>query len=123
MKSIFVMFLAAVFSINMSAQTGKLKNESIKVWGNCGMCKERIEKAAKAEGAATASWDSKTKLLAVSYDPSKTNADALAKKMAAVGHDTEKFKADEKVYNALPGCCHYDREKAPAASDKVPNKK
>lgn len=112
MRSVLVMFIAVVFSVSMSAQTGKLKNETIKVSGNCGMCKTRIEKAAKAEGAATASWDSKTKMLAVSYDPSKTNSDAIAKKMAAVGHDTEKYKADDKVYDALPGCCHYDREKA-----------
>jgi hypothetical protein len=116
MRSVLVMFIAAVFSLSLSAQTGNLKNENIKVSGNCSMCKSRIEKAAKAEGAATASWDSKTKMLAVSYDPSKTNSDALAKKMAAVGHDTEKYKADDKVYEALPGCCHYDREKAAAAT-------
>lgn len=120
MKSILVMFLAAVFSLSMSAQTGKLKTESIKVWGNCDMCKARIEKAAKAEGATTASWDSKTKMLAVSYDPSKTNTDALAKKIAAVGHDTEKFKADDKTYSALPGCCHYDRGNA--ATEKTTTK-
>jgi copper chaperone CopZ len=115
----FKLFLSAILlmavSLNISAQSGAktaaTKTETFKVWGNCGMCKDRIEKAVKTEGAASASWDVKTKMLTVSYNPSKTNVEALDKKLAAVGHDTEKFKADDKVYEALPGCCHYERTK------------
>lgn len=87
------------------------KTESFKVSGKCGMCKDRIEKTAKEEGASSASWDSKTQLLTVTYDPSKTNKDALCKKIASVGHDTEKYKAPDDVYANLPGCCHYERSK------------
>lgn len=36
---------------------------------------------------------------------------AFRKKIAAVGHDTEKFEADDKVYEKLPGCCLYERKK------------
>lgn len=110
-----IMVLMAV-GANASAQTGtkvssQQKTESFKVWGNCGMCKDRIEKTVKSEGATSATWDSKTKLLAVTFDPSKTSVDAFGKKLASVGHDTEKYKADDKVYNALPGCCKYERNK------------
>lgn len=98
-----------------SAQTGTKssgpKTESFKVSGECGMCKTRIEKAVKAEGASSAEWDAKTQIITVTFDPSKTSVDALSKKIASVGHDTEKYKADDKVYAALPGCCHYDRAK------------
>ena len=100
---------------NASAQTGTKvsgpKTESFKVLGACGMCKTRIEKTAKEVGATSAAWDAKTKLVTVTFDPSKTSVDALSKKLASVGHDTEKYKADDKVYNALPGCCHYERGK------------
>jgi len=112
-KLFLVIVLASVIGGNLTAQTNsttKLKTESFKVWGNCGMCKSRIEKTVKTEGAQTASWDSKTKMLTVSYDPSKTNTAALSKKVAEAGHDTEKFKADDKTYTSLPGCCHYDRK-------------
>jgi Cu(I)/Ag(I) efflux system membrane fusion protein len=27
--------------------------------------------------------------------------------VAKAGHDTEKYKATDKVYNDLPGCCKY----------------
>jgi hypothetical protein len=50
-------------------------------------------------------------MLTVSFDPSKTNRDDLCKKLATVGHDTEKYKAPDDVYAKLPGCCHYERSK------------
>jgi copper chaperone CopZ len=112
MAALVLMAVCAVSTAQTSAKTtGQTKTETIKVWGNCGMCKDRIEKAVTAEGATSASWDSKTKMLTVSFDPSKTNVDALSKKLASVGHDTEKYKADSKVYDGLPGCCKYDRAK------------
>lgn len=88
-----------------------VKTESFKVWGNCETCKNRIETAVKEEGVTSASWDQKTKLLAVTFDPEKTSQDALSKKLASVGHDTEKFKAPDEVYAKLPSCCKYDRSK------------
>jgi hypothetical protein len=115
--SVFVFALA----FNAAAQTHDhrkmntsqvvIKTETFKVWGQCDMCKGRIEKTVKAEGVSTASWDEKTQMLTVSIDPAKTSKEVLSKKLAAVGHDTEKFKAPEDVYNKLPGCCHYDRAK------------
>jgi periplasmic mercuric ion binding protein len=116
MKLFFAVVLLMAIGANLNAQTDKKAStkqttESFKVWGNCDMCKDRIEKAVKEEGATSASWDDKTKMLTVTFDPSKTNVDKLDKKLASVGHDTEKYKADDKVYAALPGCCKYERAK------------
>ena len=113
-------FFAVIFGITTSAQThdhsnmnmASSKTETFKVLGNCNMCKARIEKTVIAEGVTKASWDAKTQMLTVSFDPSKTNADALGKKLASVGHDTEKQRAPDEVYANLPGCCHYDRVKS-----------
>ena len=91
--------------------TGQQKTETFKVWGNCDMCKARIEKAVKSEGATTADWNKNTKILTVTFDPSKTSADSFSKKLAAVGHDTEKYRADDKAYQALDACCQYERRK------------
>jgi copper chaperone CopZ len=87
------------------------KTETLNVSGNCDMCKARIEKAAKIEGVSKADWDTKSKILSVTFDPAKTNMDLIGKKIAAVGHDNGKVKADDKAYNALPGCCKYERKK------------
>jgi len=124
MKSIrlIISLLAlSLFAVTASAQAhdhtkqtaapDTVKTESFKVWGACGMCKTRIEKTALAEGVTAATWDSKTQMLTVTFNPAKTGKEALSKKLAAVGHDTEKFKAPDEVYNSLPGCCHYDRQK------------
>jgi periplasmic mercuric ion binding protein len=114
--SILVILFLTIAGLNSSAQTsgkpsGQLRTETFKVWGNCNMCKDRIESAVKAEGATNAAWDSKTKMLALSFDPAKTSLDALSKKLALAGHDTEKYKATDAAYEKLPGCCHYDRTK------------
>jgi periplasmic mercuric ion binding protein len=107
-KIIIVAVLAIVLGANSYASTPtSSKSEKLKVFGNCNSCKSRIEKAAKVDGVSSADWNTESKILALTYDPSKTNLDQIAKKVAAVGHDTEKFKADDKVYSALPGCCKY----------------
>ena len=51
--SLFAAIMFSIFTINTStAQSAK--TETIKVWGNCGMCKTTIEKAAKSAGAKKA---------------------------------------------------------------------
>ena len=75
--------------------------------GNCESCKARIEKAAKVAGVTKADWSDKTKILTLVYDPAKVTSDDVQKKLAAVGHDTPKYKATTAVYNALPACCKY----------------
>ena len=112
-KFMIAAVLAVVFGINSFDQSNDhsnmaaTKTETVKVWGNCDLCKARIEKAAKIEGVNKAEWNIETKMLTLVYDPSKVKSDDVQKKIAGVGHDTEKFKADNKAYNALPGCCKY----------------
>ena len=114
-KIIIFALLAVVLSSNSYAQMhdhskmAASKTEKLKVFGNCESCKARIEKAAKLDGVLKAEWDIPNKILVVTYDPSKTNLDQISKKIASVGHDNEKVKADENAYSALPGCCKYGR--------------
>lgn len=78
------------------------------VFGNCEMCKDRIEKAAKSvKGVESVIWDVKTKKITAKYIKAVTNPDAIQKAIARAGHDTDKYKADDKVYNELPECCKY----------------
>jgi copper chaperone CopZ len=83
--------------------------ETAKVYGNCGMCKNRIEKAAKEAGAKAAEWNNETKVLTVTFKSEKASMEDILKKIAAAGHDSESFKSTDEVYNKLPGCCKYDR--------------
>jgi mercuric ion binding protein len=115
-KFFSAIILLTAIAINSSAQAGtkaagQQKTETFKVWGNCDMCKTRIEKAVKADGATSADWNKNTKILTVTFDPSKTSVDSFSKKLAAAGHDTEKYKADDKAYEALDSCCKYERKK------------
>ncbi|AUS05969.1 heavy-metal-associated domain-containing protein [Pseudotamlana carrageenivorans] len=84
---------------------------SFGVRGNCGMCKNTIEKAVNSvEGVASANWDVDKKKIDVSFDESKTDAMAIHKAIAASGYDTEKVAGSEEAYKELQGCCQYDHE-------------
>jgi Cu(I)/Ag(I) efflux system membrane fusion protein len=100
-----------VDSVEAQQPEAKVISAGLPVQGSCGMCKTRIEKTAKGtDGVSFASWDAKTKELQLRFDAGKTSPDAVAKALAKAGHDTEKYKADDKTYNALPGCCKYRKE-------------
>lgn len=88
------------------------EHAKFKVSGVCEMCKERIESAVKkSQFVKSANWDVKSKMIEVTYDPHMIEVPEIEKLIVASGHDTEKMKADDKVYNSLPSCCHYKREK------------
>ena len=83
---------------------------TIKVAGNCGMCKKHIEKAAKDAGATSANWDKVTKILTVSFEAGKTSADKIETAIAGAGYDTEHKEASLEAYKKLDECCQYDRK-------------
>ncbi len=112
MKKHFLLALFTLFAISAFSQSDT-KNQIITteftVLGNCSMCKTRIEKAAKIKGVKSATWTVDNKTLKVEYSPSKTTPEAIHKNIAKAGHDTNKERASDKVYNKLHHCCKYSR--------------
>jgi len=102
-----VMMLMFAFSVNAQS-----KSETIKVYGNCGMCRSHIQKAAKEAGATVAKWNEDTKVLSITFDESKTSSKKIQEKIAAAGYDTQDATASEAAYKKLDECCQYDRKKA-----------
>jgi hypothetical protein len=108
MKNASILFaLLIALSTVLPAQENTVKETSIKVFGNCSMCKTRIEKTLKIKEVKMAKWSKQTKMLTVAYLSPAITLDSLQQRLAAVGDDTEKYKADDAVYAALPPCCLY----------------
>ena len=115
-----VLSLVAIFMLGAVTVFAGNKTEKFKVYGNCDLCKARIEKAAKSvEGVQTADWNQETKMMKVTLDDSKTNVHKVEMAIAKAGHDTDMHKATDEAYNKLPSCCKYDRtaEKAETMGD------
>lgn len=104
--------LLAAFALLSLAASAHDKTGTVKVYGNCEMCKARIEKAAKLDGVKKADWNVDTKILTVTYNADKLKQLDIEKSIAAAGHDTENATAEAAVYKKLPGCCKYDRKSA-----------
>ncbi|RTL60020.1 MAG: copper chaperone [Sphingobacteriales bacterium] len=109
LKSMTLLLLASIAFTTTKAQDSK--TDTFKVWGNCGMCKRTIEKAAKVDGVEKAEWNRETKIFTLVYNPAVISSEKVQKSIAAAGYDTEKFTGDDQAYEKLPGCCHYERKK------------
>ena len=100
-------FIFTILIITLSMNTYAQINRSFKVDGVCGMCKERIETVAlEFDFVSSANWNREDKILHLELKE-KRDTDKIQKKIAKVGHDTEKYKATDQAYDELPMCCHY----------------
>ena len=110
-KTVPLIFIFSLLCATLSFSKGDKVKKKIKVWGNCGMCNKTIVNAAKSvEGVFYAKWSSESKILVVKFISEQTDMDKIQKKIASAGYDTEKYKADDEVYENLHYCCKYDRK-------------
>jgi len=121
MKSISKILMAVTVllsSVNILAQIKNAKTETLKIYGNCDMCKSNIEKAGNLKNVAQVNWNKDTKMATLSYDEKKTNQDEILKRVALAGYDSEKFLAPDDIYAKLPECCQYKQDLKPATAVK-----
>jgi periplasmic mercuric ion binding protein len=110
----FFSFLFITLATISFAQTN---TETFKVAGECGMCKKKIEAAAKEAGATYALWNTDSKVMTVKYKSTSTNKAKIEQAIAGVGYDTPTIKASDEAYNKLHECCKYERAGAADATD------
>ena len=102
--------IAILLSVtNSFAQIKNTITETVKVYGNCGMCKTKIEKAGNLKNVSKVTWDADSQMATLEYDSKSTNQDEILKRIALVGYDSDKFLAPDKTYSKLDKCCQYDR--------------
>jgi len=107
-----IAILISSFTITFAQDKKDITTENIKVSGNCGDCKKRIENAAYIPGVKRVEWDSHTQILTVTYRPSKTSAVEIETSIAKVGYDAGDIKATDEAYKKLPQCCAYREQDA-----------
>lgn len=106
MKQVLIILLLSLGTLAFAQD--KNAKASIEVDGVCGMCKERIEKAAiRTKGVKSAVWNIDTHELKLIFDERKTDVKEISKRIAAVGHDTKEIKATEEAYMSVHSCCRY----------------
>jgi copper chaperone CopZ len=122
MKLVSITLVAITVLLSLTVCNAQIKNsvtEKVKVYGNCGMCKTKIEKAGSLKNTAKVDWDADTQMATLTYDAAKTNQDEILKRIALSGYDSEKFLAPDNTYSKLPGCCQYDRVAKVAVKTEV----
>ncbi len=121
MKTIFMMFTIVLLAVTAcQSQINNSKTETVKVNGNCDICKTAIEKAGTVKKISSTSWNKDSKMATISYDSKKSTLDAVLKNIALAGYDNEQFLAPDEAYNKLESCCKYNRDLKVAV--KIPAK-
>ena len=84
MKKLLAFALVATLGISAQAQNKNAKHD-LHVKGNCGQCKDRIEKAAYGvKGVKSAEWDSNTQNLHIILNEKKSKVDDVENAVVAV---------------------------------------
>ncbi|HRH38387.1 MAG TPA: heavy-metal-associated domain-containing protein, partial [Flavobacteriales bacterium] len=112
------LLLAIAGSALLSSCAAQIKNTrtvNLRIDGDCGMCETRIEDAGNVKGEAQVSWDPDTKQAAIAFDSTRTNLDAILKRISLAGYDTPNYLAPDAAYAQLPSCCQYERTMKHAA--------
>lgn len=110
-KSILSLLVSSLFLTSCGASIKNSKTETVKIYGNCGMCEEKIESAIYVKKEASGDWDKTTQMATITYDSVKTSLDDILKRVAYVGYDSDQYLAPDEVYTNLHECCQYDRPK------------
>ena len=118
--NIAIPFIVLLIGTNCTAQIKNAKTETVKIYGNCGMCEKTIETAAFQKGTAKVDWDQNTKMAQITFDSSKTNKEEVLQRIALSGYDSDQFTAPDEVYDNLHSCCHYERPTKATAPDNTP---
>ncbi len=108
MKKYFLFAIVMLVGlVSFGQDNAKFKTDTLKVYGNCEMCEDRIENACDVIGVKRASWDAETGMLTITYKPTKISLEEIHQLCADIGHSTEKLKANEEAYANLLHCCKY----------------
>lgn len=111
-----------IVSIITNAQDAKMGTDTtltIKVFGTCEQCKDRIEQAVKIKGVKSGIWEIETNLLTLVYNEKQVSLDKIQNKILSAGHDLIDKKAKDIIYNALPECCKFRTENSGEDSNLV----
>lgn len=118
-SNILVAITVLLSFTSCNAQIKNAKTETVKIYGNCGMCEKTIEKAGNLKDIVKIDWNVDTKMATITYDTKKTNQDEILTRIALSGYDSDKFLAPDDVYDNLHGCCQYERVAKVAVKTEV----
>ncbi len=107
--NIIIASIGALSFTSCSAQINNAHQITVKIDGDCPMCEKTIESVGTAKGEASVDWDVDAKTASITYDSTRTNLDAILKRIAYAGYDNERYLAPQEAYEALPSCCQYER--------------
>lgn len=108
MKKVVVIgiFAFLVSSIAFAQKSSGVTTVSYKTSAKCGMCKQRIERDLSLQkGISKAELNLTDKVVTVTYNSKKTDADKIKEAITQIGYDADELVAKQEAHDKLPACC------------------
>lgn len=115
MKKLFLTLLV----MSTIAVMAKNVTTTFMVKGQCGECKENIEKALDIPGVSFAEWNEESKMLTVRYNDKKISEDEIHNLISNTGYATNKLAANMEAQSKLSACCQPPKEVKSCSKDKA----
>lgn len=123
MKLIFILIVNLLVINSLSyAQIKNIKTNTVKIYGNCEICKTTIEKAGNKKKESKVTWNKESQTATIEFNDAKTSLNDILKRVALAGYDSDMYLAPDATYNSLASCCQYERPRHPS-SNRVDNSK
>ncbi|MEM9895520.1 MAG: heavy metal-associated domain-containing protein [Bacteroidota bacterium] len=120
--TIYLVFQAAQGQSEPIPVKGGYKVE-IQTSAICELCKETLEKDLVFEkGVKAAFLDLETKKMMITYNPKKTSAASLRKRITMVGYHADTLARNPDAYSKLPFCCKDGSHGTPIPQVPLPSK-
>lgn len=101
----FFIFLTSIAQKEPVEVDGGFKVE-IQTSAICDMCQYTLEKDLSFEkGVKEATLNLEDKVMTILYNPKKTDAQTLRKRITLVGYHADTLARDSSAYDKLPMCC------------------
>jgi copper chaperone CopZ len=108
-KLVFLVLLGISWNLQAQKEPKKVKGGyevDIQTSAICDMCKEAIEYDLTFEkGVKSVVLILENKVVTVLYNPKKTDANNIRKRITMVGYNADKMVRDSIAYENLPMCC------------------
>tara|TARA_R110002012_G_scaffold322072_2_gene554565 strand:+ start:10621 stop:11469 length:849 start_codon:yes stop_codon:yes gene_type:complete len=117
--------MVALMVLSSTALIAQIKNaqtETVKIFGNCDICKTAIETAGNIKNTASVHWNKDSQMAEITYDSKKSNRDEILKRIALAGYDNDHYLAPDNAYALLSECCKYERLQKETEMAMAPSK-
>lgn len=119
MKTVLISLFVVFATLQVNAQSKKVKTEAIKTSIQCEMCIDRLtDTFAENWAIRNVDFDLENQMVSVKYNSKQIDLDGIEQLISDSGYDANHKEANQEIYGGLPPCCKKKKSSCSASKGK-----